>query len=131
MAVVGYRVHRGLTSNFVPDATNLVATTSSTSVTDSPSAGRYFYKVVAEDAVPNSSAPSASLSVVVPDLEAPSQPTSVAATMSAPGAVTVTWTGSTDNVAVAGYRVYRGTTAGFSATSASLVGTVGPTLDLR
>ncbi len=52
------------------------------------------------------------------DLEAPSQPTGLAVGEILPSRITLTWTASTDNVAVAGYRVYRdGAQVGFSSTT--------------
>ena len=48
------------------------------------------------------------ISNVVPDNQAPSVPATVAATAKSPSAVRLTWTASTDNVGVTGYKVYRG-----------------------
>ncbi|MDQ6423513.1 carbohydrate binding domain-containing protein [Paenibacillus sp. LHD-117] len=61
--------------------------------------------------------------VIPPDTEPPSVPQSVAATATAAGSATVTWTASTDNVAVTGYEVFRdgnlvGTTAANAASFA-------------
>ncbi|MFU8946728.1 LamG-like jellyroll fold domain-containing protein [Mycetocola zhadangensis] len=58
-----------------------------------------------------------------PDTVAPSTPTGVAATNNGNSA-TVSWTASTDNVGVAGYSVYRGTSAGFTADAASRIAQV-------
>jgi large repetitive protein len=127
VGVQGYRVYRGLTANFVPDATTLLGSTTTTTFTHPSSAGSFFYKVVADDPVPNSSAPSAALRVDVLDREAPTRPTGVAASVSGPGAVTVTWTPSSDNVAVTGYQVHRGATADFTVGGGTLIGTTGPT----
>jgi len=54
------------------------------------------------------------------DSTPPSTPTNVAATPNG-GAPQVTWTASTDNVAVAGYSVYRDTSAGFTPSAANQV----------
>src|SRR5215831_4007322 len=44
------------------------------------------------------------------DTTAPSTPTGLAASAASPSQINLTWTASTDNVAVTGYRVYRGAT---------------------
>ena len=44
----------------------------------------------------------------VPDTQAPTAPTGLAAGATAATSVSLTWNASTDNVGVAGYRVYRG-----------------------
>ena len=51
-----------------------------------------------------------------PDTAAPSVPAGVSAVLSGASAAVVTWQASTDDTAVAGYDVYRGTTSGFAAT---------------
>ena len=79
----------------------------------------YSYTVDAFDAVPNTSAKSAPATVTTPaggDTQAPTVPQSVAAVANSATSVTVSWAASTDNVGVAGYDVYRGSTK---------VGTVG------
>jgi chitodextrinase len=53
------------------------------------------------------------------DTQAPSTPTNVTASADSATAATVQWSGSTDNVGVAGYTIRRGST---------VVGTVGPTV---
>lgn len=58
------------------------------------------------------------------DAVPPTAPGSPSATGSI-GSVKLTWTASTDNVGVSGYRVYRSTTAGFTASAANQVGQVG------
>ena len=50
------------------------------------------------------------------------------ASSSGPGAVTVSWQASTDDVGVDGYSVYRGTTSGFSVSTSSKVGQVSSSL---
>lgn len=58
------------------------------------------------------------------DTQAPTTPTSVVISAPQPSSVTVSWTASTDNQAVAGYRVYRdgAQVAGTSATTAPVAG---------
>jgi hypothetical protein len=123
--VDGYRVYRGTSSGFVPDSTNLVGTTSTTTFSETPPPGDVFYKVVAFDGVPNSSSPSTAALVTVADAIAPSTPANVTATSSGPGAVTVTWTSSTDNVAVTNYSVYRGSTPTFTPAPGNKLGNTG------
>jgi chitodextrinase len=100
VGVAGYRVYRG---------GNLLTTVSSTSYTDtglSP-ATTYSYQVVAVDAAGNTStAASASATTLALDTVPPSQPGSL---LVSPGKrkVSMSWTASSDNVGVAGYRVFR------------------------
>lgn len=56
-----------------------------------------------------------------PDSTPPSVPGGVSASASGQD-VTVAWSASTDDRAVAGYRVYRGSSAGFEANASSLIG---------
>ena len=119
VGVAGYDVYRG-TSKV---ATVGGSTTSYTDTTALPST-TYSYTVDAFDAVPNTSAKSTPATVTTPaasDTQAPSVPQSVAAVANSATSVTVTWAASSDNVGVAGYDVYRGTskvaTVGGSTTS--------------
>ncbi|WP_212746149.1 LamG-like jellyroll fold domain-containing protein [Nonomuraea sp. KC401] len=57
-----------------------------------------------------------------PDTQAPTAPGSLAATGGA-GNAQLTWTASTDNVGVAGYRVHRSTTPGLTPSATNQVGT--------
>ena len=103
VGVTGYKVFR--------NGVQVVAT-ASTSYTDtglSPST-TYSYTVSAYDAVGNNSAqssPSATARTYSGDTEAPSVPTNVVAIALSTTSIRVTWTASTDNVAVKGYYVYR------------------------
>ncbi|WP_060862650.1 carbohydrate binding domain-containing protein [Paenibacillus riograndensis] len=70
----------------------------------------YKYQVRARDAANNFSANSNEVTIEVPgagDIIAPSAPTNVKGTATA-ASVALQWTASTDNVAVAGYEIYRG-----------------------
>ena len=103
VAVTGYRVYRGGV---------LVASPTTPYYTDTglSNGTSYSYKVAAVDGSANASAQSAAASatpVAPPDTTAPSVPTGLVAT---PGStqVALSWTASTDNVGVTGYRVYRG-----------------------
>jgi Fibronectin type 3 domain-containing protein len=59
----------------------------------------------------------------VHDTQPPSTPTNVTATL-AGGSVQVAWDASTDNIAVVGYSVYRGSTAGFTVGTSNKVADV-------
>ena len=128
VAVSGYVVYRGTTAGFEADAASQLAEIDGTapSYTDLAAPGTWYYRVAARDAAGNLSAASAEASVTVTDATPPSVPTGLAASVSDDD-VTLSWTASTDNTGVAGYRVYRGTTAGFTADEASLVGDVSGT----
>ncbi|WP_157771439.1 carbohydrate binding domain-containing protein, partial [Paenibacillus sonchi] len=70
----------------------------------------YKYQVRARDAASNFSANSNEVTIEVPgagDIIAPSAPTNVKGTATS-ASVALQWTASTDNVAVAGYEIYRG-----------------------
>lgn len=101
VGVSGYRVYRGGAE---------VATTTALSYTDSgllPST-QYAYEVVAYDAAGNASGPAATTGwTQTPDLTAPSAPTGFTATVKSGRRVALAWNASTDNVAVASYRIYR------------------------
>ena len=121
-AVTGYNVYRG---------TTLVKTTGATvtSFEDSglTSSTTYSYSVNAFDAGGNTSANSTAVSATTlaggggGDITAPSIPQNVSAAGDSPSTVAMTWNASSDNTAVTGYNVYRGTvlvkTTGATATS--------------
>ena len=70
----------------------------------------YSYTVAAYDAAGNASAQSASASATTQtpaDTQAPSTPANVGANAVSASQIDVSWNASTDNVGVAGYRVYR------------------------
>jgi hypothetical protein len=75
VAVTKYSVHRSSTSGFTPSASTLVTAvngTTTTFVDSNRPPGTYYYRVVAEDAAGNASAPSNQASGVVPgDTTAP------------------------------------------------------------
>ena len=107
VAVAGYKVYRDGSA---------VATVGSTTWFDLGLAtgSAHTYQISALDGSGNESAKSASISkttlnVVPPDTSAPTVPTNVAATSTAPNSATVTWTASTDNTAVTSYTITRGT----------------------
>lgn len=101
VGVVGYDIRRdGVIIGSSP-------TNSYTDNTASPSTP-YTYEVRAKDGIPNYSDWSAPAYVTTPaDTTPPTVPTNLAATPTAPTSVRLTWTASTDDVAVAGYDVRR------------------------
>ncbi|MBU1102666.1 fibronectin type III domain-containing protein [Patescibacteria group bacterium] len=72
-----------------------------------------------KDAAGNvSTSRSASVTVTLPDNQAPSIPTSLSATAVSSSQINLSWTASTDNVGISGYRIYRsGTQIATSATN--------------
>jgi chitodextrinase len=124
VGVSGYRVYRDGALVASPAGTTATITGLSASTV-------YAFTVAALDAAGNASAQSAPLSVTtssVPDITAPTVPTGLVATVNSP--VNLSWTASTDDVGVAGYRVYRdgalvaspvGTTVTITGLSASTV----------
>ena len=117
VAVTGYRVLRGGT---------VVAAVTGTSYTDTGLAANttYGYQVVAVDAAGNASAPAtASATTAGPDGQAPTAPGNLTAQLAKGKKAALSWSPATDNVAVAGYRIFRNgaqvaTTGGTSYTDA-------------
>ena len=104
VAVTGYRVYR----NGVLLATlgNVVAYQN----TGLSASTTYSYTVQAFDAAGNASAQSTAVIVTTPavlDTVAPSTPTGLVATAVSGSRINLSWSASTDNVAVTGYRVFR------------------------
>lgn len=71
----------------------------------------YHYTITAFDASGNVSAAAPTLKVTTPDITRPSVPTNLRVTAKSSTEIDLAWTASTDNVGVASYRIYRGTTA--------------------
>ena len=110
MGVTGYRVERcqgaGCTS-FAQIATPAGTTYSDAGLTAGTS---YSYRVRATDAAGNLSGYSNVASATTPagsDTEAPTAPSNLTATSVGGNQINVTWTASTDNVGVTGYRLER------------------------
>ncbi|HYR91037.1 MAG TPA: fibronectin type III domain-containing protein [Terriglobia bacterium] len=93
-----------------------VATSTTTSYADGglTPATRYFYRVRARDTNNTLSGYSNTANATTTDTIAPSAPSSLAATSASSTQINLTWTASTDNVAVTGYRVERCQGAGCS-----------------
>jgi len=111
-ALTGYKIFRN---------TSQVGTSATTSYTDTGLTANttYSYTVCAYDAASNNSAQSSPPATArTSDETAPSVPAGVSATTQTPGQVKVTWTASTDNVGVTGYKIYRNASqVGTSATT--------------
>jgi chitodextrinase len=103
VATTGYRLTR--------DGTE-ITTTPNTSYADQGllASTTYQYQVIAYDAAGNESVPSATLvqsTSAAADTEAPSIPTDLTANSVTSSSIGLTWTASTDNTAVTGYRIFR------------------------
>ena len=101
VGVTGYRIFR----NGVAVGTSATASYTDSGLTQLTT---YTYKVAAYDAMGNESAQSSSAQATTWDGTAPSVPTGLSATATTPTRVNLAWTASTDNVAVTGYKIYRG-----------------------
>ncbi len=108
VAVSGYEVYRGST---------LVTTVTGTTYTDTglTASTAYTYTVRARDAAGNRSAASAAVTATTSngggtDTTPPSVPGNLRSTGVTSNSVSLAWNASTDNVAVTGYEVYRGST---------------------
>src|SRR5947207_2842555 len=115
VGVSGYRVYRNGTQIATTGATSFANTGLSPSTT-------YSYTVAAYDAAGNLSAQSSPASATTPappDTTPPSVPTGLTASAVSSSQINLSWTASSDNVGVSGYRVYRNGTqiATTSATS--------------
>jgi len=119
VAVTGYRIYRNGVA---------VGTSSTTSYSDTglSSGVSYSYTVAAYDAAGNTSSQSSAASATTPDTVAPSVPAGLSAVAVSSTQINLTWTASTDNVGVAGYRITRngsivGTSTGAAYSDAGLV----------
>ncbi|PYR28967.1 MAG: hypothetical protein DMF98_01310, partial [Acidobacteria bacterium] len=104
VGVTGYRVYRAGT---LLATLGVVTTYQNTGLTPSTT---YSYTVQALDAAGNASAQSASASATTQaasDTTAPSVPGGLAAAAVSSSQINLSWSASTDNVGVTGYRVYR------------------------
>jgi fibronectin type 3 domain-containing protein len=103
VGVAGYNVFRNGSLVGTPGAT--------TTYSDGPRpAGNYHYEVRALDAAGNESDSSNTATITVPDSQKPTAPGNLTATAVATDQIDLSWQGSTDDVGVTGYKVYRGTT---------------------
>jgi chitodextrinase len=121
VAVTGYDVYK--------DGVLLGSTAATTyAVSGLTAATTYNFIVQAKDAAGNSSLASNTVSVttLTPDTIAPTAPT-LSASGTTSTTTNLTWTGASDNVAVTGYNVYRGTTLLGSTTTATTYVVIGLT----
>lgn len=106
--LAGYRVYRATS---VAGTYGLIAQVSvaSLSYDDATLAAsqQRFYKVTAYDGAGNESALSSAVSATTPDQTSPGVPTNFIATAVSSSAINLSWSASSDNVAVTGYRVER------------------------
>ncbi|HSX00646.1 MAG TPA: fibronectin type III domain-containing protein, partial [Candidatus Saccharimonas sp.] len=102
VGVTGYKIFRNGSQ---------INTSTSASYNDSGLAVNtsYSYAVAAYDAAGNTSAQTAAVAVsTLPDTTPPSVPAGLTATPATSTQVNLSWTASTDNVGVTGYKLYRG-----------------------
>jgi uncharacterized delta-60 repeat protein len=103
VGVTGYKVFRD--SGSIP-----ISTVAGTTFSDSGQSGTHSYAVAAIDAAGNQSGLSniASATIPPPDLTPPTAPAGLTASFNATtNAINLSWTASTDNIGVTGYRVFR------------------------
>jgi chitodextrinase len=119
IGVTGYRVYRCQGASCTP--TTQVGTPTGTTYNDTglTVSTTYRYRIAAVDARNNVSPQSAIVSATTnSDTAAPSVPTGLNGTATSMTEINLTWTASTDNIGVTGYRVFRnGTQVGVSATT--------------
>ncbi len=127
VAVTGYDVYRNGTK-----INTALVTATSYSVTGLTAATAYQFYVVARDAANNTSASSNVVNVTTPDMQAPTAPANPTASAVTQTTLTLSWTASTDNVAVAGYDVFQNNvkinTANITATTYNVTGLSASTL---
>jgi gliding motility-associated-like protein len=111
IGVTGYNIYR--------DGTLINSTTSTTFTDNGLSVGNsYSYTVSAFDAAGNVSGQSIPVEINISDLQAPTVPTNLQGAALSVTSAQLSWTASTDNVGVTGYRIYRdGSAIGTSATT--------------
>jgi fibronectin type 3 domain-containing protein len=118
VVVSGYAIYRGTSSSSL----TLVGETTSTSFVDTSSlrpGTLYYYAVAAFDESSNYSTQSPQVTVTTTaDTQPPTVPQNLSASGTSGTQINLTWSASTDNIAVYDYRVYRGTTS----TSLTLIG---------
>ena len=106
-----YRVYRGILG--VPGLVEIGKTTNTFYLDSGLTPGTtYKYQVGAVDKAnwgTNSDVINITTPADVPDTENPTTPTNLAATVIGPTQINLSWAGSTDNVGVIGYQVYRST----------------------
>jgi fibronectin type 3 domain-containing protein len=103
VGVTGYRIYRGGTRVGQVDGGTLAFDDSGLN-----DATQYSYTVTAIDAIGHESGSSNTIQATTLDATAPSKPTGLTATpVAGQSRIDLSWTASTDNVGVTGYRIYR------------------------
>ncbi|MEK5057458.1 lytic polysaccharide monooxygenase [Paenibacillus shunpengii] len=110
VGVTGYEIYRG--STLVATVSGSTLTYNATGLTANTS---YSFTVKAKDAAGNVSAASNALSITTsgagtPDTSAPSAPSGLHSMGVTASSVSLMWSAATDNTAVTGYEIYRGST---------------------
>ena len=100
VGVSGYRIYRD--GSLIATSTGLIYSDTGLSAATS-----YVYRVAAFDSAGNASSQTAALTVNTGDTTPPTVPAGVNATAVSSSRIDLSWTASTDNVAVASYRIYR------------------------
>ncbi|MEO5776220.1 MAG: reprolysin-like metallopeptidase [Flavobacterium sp.] len=121
VGVTGYDVYQGAT---LKGSTTTATTFAVTGLTASTA---YAFTVKAKDLAGNISAASntANVTTLAADTTAPSAPTTLTASGTTYNATNLSWTASTDNVAVTGYDIYQGATLKGSTTTATTFAVTG------
>ena len=118
-ATCKYAMTAGTSYASMPNTfTTTGGTSHSTTITGLSSGNSYSYYVRCQDTAPTPNVNTAdyaiSFSVAVPDTTPPTVPTNLSATPQSSSQINLSWTASTDNVGVTGYRVERCQGAGCS-----------------
>ena len=119
--VTGYKVHYGMASASYATHVDVGNSLSATVPTLTPGATYYFAVTAYNSAGESGYSNEASATIPAADTQAPTVPSNPAAAANGSSAINLNWTGSTDNVGVAGYRVER--CLGASCTSFAQVAT--------
>ena len=128
--ISSYSVYGSTTSGFTPSSSNLLATVTGTTYSNTglTASTTYYYKVEATDAEGASAASTqASAETQAASCSAvPSAPTGLTATASSSSAIGLSWSAVTPpaNCSISSYSVYGSTTSGFTPSSSNLIATV-------
>ncbi len=116
--IAGYRVYYGTASRVYPNSADAGSQTTYTVTGLGP--GTYYFAVTAYNTSAQESAFSSEVSKVIDatgDSTSPSVPTNLTAVPMSASQINLSWTPSTDNIAVTGYRIYRNGSQVSSATT--------------
>jgi len=109
VGVTGYRIERCTGSSCTSYTQIATSTTTTYSNTGLTAGTAYRYRVRANDAAGNLSSYSSVVTATTqpPDTQAPTAPTGLTATAASSAQINLSWTASTDNMGVTGYRIER------------------------